>query len=189
MPSADTDLLEADRNVASPAESDDAHEPGTTRRRSSVVMMSAVVLVAALFAGGAGAWQLWTLHREEARNEAVLDVARSVSADLLTVGSDDPRADVERILGGTTGDLRQQFADVADAFTTVLGQEQVSATGEVTSAGIVEASDNRATVIASVVATVANNEVPQGQRRAYRMQVTLENVDGRWAVSTMEVLS
>lgn len=166
----------------------DGHEGGALRRGERTRVASPAVLVAFVLVAGAGCWQLWDQHRDEANDAAVLEVARQVAADLVTVGSQDPAGDVERILDGTTGQLRQQFADVADAFTTTLGQGDVSATGEVSSIGLTDVSDDRATVIAAVVATVSNSEVPQGQRRAYRMLLTVENVGGRWAVSNMEVL-
>lgn len=166
---------------------DERYDEVSDRKRPAMAI-STVALVAVLVAGAVGVWQLRSSHREQTRDAAVLEVARQVAADLVTVGSENPRADVERILDGTTGELRQQFADVADAFTTVLDQGAVSATGEVPSAGIVEVSEDSATVIAAVIAVVSNNESPEGQRRAYRMQLTVDNVDDRWAVSNMEVL-
>lgn len=167
----------------------DEQQTARPRRGRRARLASLVVLLALVLAAGAGGWQLWNQHQVDARDRAVLEVSRQVAADLVTVGSEDPEADVERILDGTTGDLRQQFADVADAFTTALGSGDVAASGEVTSAGIVESSEDRATVIAAVVATVTNSDAPEGQRRAYRMQLAVDNVDGQWAVSNMEVLT
>lgn len=51
------------------------------------------------------------------------------------------------------------------------------------------ASEERALAIAAVVATVSNGDAPQGQRRAFRVQLTVENIDDRWVVSNMEVLA
>lgn len=164
-------------------------EPDASRSARPGRVLLVILLAAAVLAGGLGGWQLWSQHRDETRDAAVLELAGQVAADLVTVGSENPQRDVERILDGTTGELRQQFADVADAFTTALGSGDVAAVGEVASAGIVEASDDRALVVAAVVATVSNSDLPQGQRRAYRMRLTVENVDGHWAVSNMEVLT
>lgn len=164
-------------------------EPDASRSVRPGRALLMILLAAAVLTGGLGGWQLWSQHRNEVRDAAVLELARQVAADLVTVGSEDPQGDVERILDGTTGELRQQFADVADVFTTALESGAVTAVGEVTSAGVVESSADRALVIAAVVATVSNGDLPQGQRRAYRMRLTVENVDGHWAVSNMEVLT
>lgn len=161
--------------------------PVTRLGRGFTIAASAVVLVA-LLVGMVGMWEWRGAEHESARDRQVLDTARTVATDLVTVGSEDPQGDLERILEGTTGTLRQQFASAAEAFTTVLGQGEVSAVGEVPSVAIVDADDNRATVIAAVVSTVSNTEVPEGQRRVYRMELKLEHGDGRWAVATMEVL-
>lgn len=160
---------------------------GTRLGRGFTIAASAVVLVA-LLVGMVGIREWRGTELESSRDRQVLDTARTVATDLVTVGSEDPQGDLERILEGTTGTLRQQFADAAEAFTTVLGRGEVSAVGEVPSVAIVDADDDRATVIAAVVSTVSNTEVPDGQRRVYRMELELEHRDGRWAVATMEVL-
>lgn len=164
--------------------------PSTVRstRHTLALRLWAALMIVLIAAVAVGAWQVNQLRQDRQRTHQVLEVARQVAADLVTVGSEDPEADVERILSGTTGELRQEFSDVADAFTTALGHGAVSAEGTVPSAAVVEVGEDQATVIAAVIAVVSNTDTPDGQRRAYRMQLTVDKTDAGWVVSKMEVL-
>lgn len=166
-----------------------AERPRLGRRGWIVASAAMLVFLVALAIGGAGLLEWRGLEGRADRDREVLETAAAVATSLVTVGGEDPRGDLDRILAGTTGELRRQFVEVADAFTVVLDQGAVTVTGEVPSIAILDVEDDRATVIAAVVSTVRNAEVPDGQRRAFRMELTLERLDDRWAVANMEVVS
>jgi Mce-associated membrane protein len=123
------------------------------------------------------------------RNAEVLDVASTMAVNLVTLGKQTADADLARVIDGTTGDFRDQFVSAADGFDSLLTDGGVDSTGGVKSAGIVDASDEQATVLAAVTSTVKNNEAPDGEVRVYRMKLTLDNVDGRWLVSNVEFVA
>ena len=71
----------------------------------------------------------------------------------------------------------------------MLNEGQVESTGEVKSVGIIDATDDHATVLAAVTSTVKNTEAPDGELRVYRMKMILDQVDGRWLVSNVEFVA
>lgn len=160
-------------------------EPGA--RGLTVFLVVSVLLALAATAFGT---VLYFGHRDfenaNARDARILDTARQVSVNLVTLRYATAQEDLDRILGGTTGSFRDQFTDVSGSFTQVLAQGQVESTGEVKSVGLVEADDRKATVLAAVTSTVKNTEAPDGDMRSYRMKVSLENVDSSWLVSNVE---
>ncbi len=115
--------------------------------------------------------------------------AHQVAVDLVTLRYDNARDDLDQILTSTTGDFRQQFADVSGSFEKVLGDGQVQSTGQVELAGISKIDDGQATVLAAVTSTVKNTEAPDGERRTYRMRLTLDDIDGDWLVSNVEFVA
>ncbi|WP_280200776.1 hypothetical protein [Nocardia cyriacigeorgica] len=125
----------------------------------------------------------------EARNNEVLSTASEMSVNLVTMGHSSADSDLARILDGTTGDFRAQFASMADGFRLLLDQGEVQSSGQVAGAGIVEADNNRATVLCAVTSTVKNSEAPDGEIRVYRMKLSLDHTGGRWLVSNVEFVA
>lgn len=178
-----------------PAKDDSAleveiHAPELQSSRGAVLLI-ALALIAAVLAtvsvillrSDQGRWD------EQAREQDVLVTAHQVAVDLVTLRYDNARDDLDQILTSTTGDFRQQFADVSGSFEKVLGDGQVQSTGQVELAGISKIDDGQATVLAAVTSTVKNTEAPDGERRTYRMRLTLNDIDGDWLVSNVEFVA
>lgn len=125
----------------------------------------------------------------DARNRQILDTASAMAVNLVTLGQDSADSDLTRVIDGTTGGFREQFVSAADGFGALLTEGGVQSVGEVKSAGIVDSSDDSATVLAAVTSTVKNNEAPDGEVRVYRMKLSLTNVDGAWLVSNVEFVA
>lgn len=134
-------------------------------------------------------WSWRAAAEVEDRDSEVLNVASTMAANLVTLSQGTAEADLARVVAGTTGDFRDQFVSATDGFGSLLSQGGVDSTGEVKSAGIVESSDGRSTVLAAVTSTVKNNEAPEGEIRVYRMKLTLESVDDHWLVSNVEFVA
>ncbi len=150
-----------------------------------VVIVALVSVVVCLVA--AMSWR--SAVEDDRRDQDVLDVASSMAVNLVTLGQQTADADLARVIDGSTGDFREQFNSAADGFGSLLADGGVNSTGEVKSAGIVEASDERSTVLAAVTSIVKNNEAPDGEVRVYRMKLTLENIDNDWLVSNVEFVA
>ncbi|MDV2477062.1 hypothetical protein F8M49_20165 [Rhodococcus zopfii] len=150
---------------------------------------TAVIAITAAVVAGVSWSILRTEQASQERDEQIVATARQVVVNLVTLRHQSADEDLQRVADGTTGQFRDQFTGAAGSFDDVLSQGQVESTGEVKEAGLVEADDRHAVVLAAVTSTVKNTEAPDGERRMYRMKVTLDAVDGRWLVSDVEFVA
>ncbi|BAH52932.1 hypothetical protein [Rhodococcus opacus] len=159
--------------------------------RGFIATMAAIALVAlaALVVGGVSWTNLRAEQAAQSRDEQILETARQVVVNLVTLRHQSVDEDIQRVADGTTGPFRDQFTSASGSFGDVLNQGQVESTGEVKEAGLVTSDDEHAVVLAAVTSTVKNTEAPDGEIRVYRMKVSLDSVDGNWLVSDVEFVA
>ncbi|WP_368680139.1 hypothetical protein R1X32_05800 (plasmid) [Rhodococcus opacus] len=159
--------------------------------RGFIATMAAIALVAlaALVVGGVSWTNLRAEQAAQSRDEQILETARQVVVNLVTLRHQSVDEDIQRVADGTTGPFRDQFTSASGNFGDVLNQGQVESTGEVKEAGLVTSDDEHAVVLAAVTSTVKNTEAPDGEIRVYRMKVSLDSVDGNWLVSDVEFVA
>lgn len=121
----------------------------------------------------------------DGRAAAVHAAERQVVA-LLSVSARSSDADLARLTEGATSSFRDEIRAHADAFRAAIRKGAVEATGAVSSAGVVSWADDRARVLVAARGTVRNTSTKRAQPRAYRLQVDLRRVSGRWLVSGLE---
>lgn len=169
------------------------HEPTAPAPSRGGIAIGTVATVVTAIAAAVIAGMSWSELRTERasqeRDEQILATARQVVVNMVTLRHQSVDEDLQRVADGTTGPFRDQFTGSAGSFNDVLSQGQVESTGEVKEAGLVEADDRHAVVLAAVTSTVKNTEAPDGEGRMYRMKVTLDAVDGRWLVSDVEFVA
>ena len=113
----------------------------------------------------------------------ILSAARSgvvdvTSFDYLTLDQD--IAEIEEV---TTGDLREEVSTtLQDRREQLIIDEQVSST-EVIAASLTEATATQARALIVLRARQKSLLTPQETVTRYRVEVTLELVDGRWLLS------
>ncbi|OAK56214.1 hypothetical protein A3K89_17190 [Rhodococcoides kyotonense] len=168
----------------------DGRSPDRTEPRAFWIGPAATALLILIVVVSAIVGALSALSARDAtdtvdRDRRILQVASEMAVNLVTLKQDSADSDLTRVIDGTTGAFREQFVSAADGFGALLTEGGVESTGEVKLAGIVEASDESATVLAAVTSRVKNNEAPDGEVRVYRMKINLENVDGEWLVSNV----
>lgn len=187
-----TDQIDADEATS---ESDSASGPVDSPRRPgspwrvwaiTIATAVAVTLVAV-------SSQLWLTvhhnHQDDTRDRAVLDTARRIAVQLVTLSHGSAKQNLDAIAADSTGSFRDQWDKISGNFVAVLQNGKVESTGEVKEAGIVSVDDVHATVLTAVTSTVKNTEAPEGQQRVYRMKMTLDHTDGRWLVSNVEFVA
>ncbi|GAC61461.1 hypothetical protein GSI01S_18_00210 [Gordonia sihwensis NBRC 108236] len=165
--------------------------PGAQSRRSAVVVVWSLVIAAAVVLTmlGVKGVDLYHARRDQSRDAQVLDVTREVVAGLVSLDYKRSKADLDRISAVATGSFQKQFGQLATSFEQVLASGEVRSTGAVKEAGIVEADDDSAKVLAAVSSVVKNTEAPDGQQRVYRMLVDLERQGDDWKVGNVEFVS
>lgn len=155
---------------------------------AAFVFLGAVVLAGSVL--GVRSWSDWrTTEAAADRDVAILDTAAQMATNLVTLRHQSIDEDIKKVADGTTGPFHDQFATSSGGFGDVLNQGQVESTGDVKSAGIVDSTDDHATVLAAVTSTVKNTSAPDGEMRVYRMKMTLDLVEGRWLVSNVEFVA
>ncbi|MFC9553363.1 hypothetical protein ACFTWF_21165 [Rhodococcus sp. NPDC056960] len=181
------DLDHAGNDAAAATADSEVHK--STRGFIASMAVIALVVLAALVVGGVSWTNLRAEQAAQSRDEQILETARQVVVDLVTLRHQSVDEDIQRVADGTTGPFRDQFTSASGSFGDVLNQGQVESTGEVKEAGLVTSDDEHAVVLAAVTSTVKNTEAPDGEIRVYRMKVSLDSVDGRWLVSDVEFVA
>ncbi|NKQ51560.1 hypothetical protein HFP15_01550 [Amycolatopsis sp. K13G38] len=158
------------------------------RGLAATVVVSLVVVVLLVVAGGA-LWYVRGTHDHQARDAAITVAAREEVLALLSLSPEGVQGSLDRVLSGSTGGWRQQFAQQADQFTQVVRDGQVRAQATISASGIQNADDNRATVLVSANAVVTNTDSPQGYPAVYRVLLGMEQQDGKWLVSDLQFVA
>ncbi|WP_024794951.1 hypothetical protein [Tomitella biformata] len=148
---------------------------------SLVIVLAAAAIALLLNVRGADA--------ADRRDALVVETAREVVVNLTTLDFASADADIERILAGTSGAFREQFASSSSSFREVLERGEVASTGEIREAGLVRADGDSAEVLLAVTSMVKNTDIPGGEGRVYRMKASLERAGDAWLVSDVEFVS
>jgi Mce-associated membrane protein len=135
------------------------------------------------------AWQVtvWIHdHRDDDRRAGALDVAKAQVLDLTTLDSESVSSTVEAMGSRVTGDFKRQFDGFSQTFVDVVQHDKITATGEISDAGISSFDDSSAVVIVASTTEVATAKQTTPMQRDYRISVSLDRVDGSWLISGME---
>lgn len=157
-----------------------------TARRTTWLL--GVVVVVILGLGAAAVLQLKDLRNlqgAEDQRAAVMQAASRQVILLTTVDANTSAKDVNRLLAGATTSFRAQFEKDASSFFATLKAAHVVSQGSVDAIGITKFGDQRAEVIVAATGTVTNATTTSPEKRAYRLQVQLQRVSGKWLVSEM----
>jgi hypothetical protein len=112
-----------------------------------------------------------------------LQAARSGVVDLTSFDYLTLDDDIEQIRRVATGDLREESVAELDGRRQQITDLQAVVNTEIVGAGVTRADDADATVLMVIQSTQESTASPQAQMSRYRIQVTLEKVDGRWLLS------
>lgn len=163
-----------------------------TSTRPRALRLVAAVLAVAL-AAGLWLWQMQerrSLEDSRAEDRAAVAAAESETLAWASVDHRDVDAYVERVTSGATGEFLTQFEQSEQALRTLLADNQSVQVPVIPEDGValLERDRDRALVLVAMDATVTNKATKQPQPRQYRLQVTMEKVDGRWLTSGLEFI-
>lgn len=180
----------ADAPAVSPvAESLEEAEPAGLPRRTRIALVVGAVL--ALLALGAAVWTgvVWGLGAATASDrDAVLAAGRQAAVNLVSVNYNTADADIKRVEDSSTGDFASLFGQNVDSYAGIVKEGKVISTGQVTEAGVESLNGDDAQVLAAISSKVQNSQVPQGETREYRVEMSLHYQDGAWKVAKMEFI-
>lgn len=97
---------------------------------------------------------------------------------LMSLDFNNAQEDVERIIENTTGQFKTDFEDQAGDFVKVAQDSKVITDVTVTAAAVESMTPNQAVVLVAATSRVTNSSGAKQEPRAWRLQVSLERVDG-----------
>ncbi|MDQ6523813.1 hypothetical protein RB608_09395 [Nocardioides sp. LHD-245] len=160
--------------------------PATRRYAVGAAALLAVALL--VFAGQrALAWQ--DERDRVADTEAAAAAAAAEVEGLIDISGSTSDAALEKLLAGATADFRTELEGQAERLTQALADNEVKASGEAVSTGVVSLDGDRATVIVAAAGTVQNKQTKTAEPRNYRLSVDLQKHDGAWLVAGLEFVS
>lgn len=186
----DTDSdADADAEDAGTAESDDTATPTAKARMSHVKLALIAGLVGVLALAGLAGWlgyQTYESHRAEQQRNLFVQVGRQGALNLTTINWESAEADVQRILDSATGTFYDDFQQRAEPFVQVVKQAQSKSEGSIAEAGLESATDTEGQVLVAVTVRTTNAGTPEQQPRAWRMRISVQEIDGEAKVSNVE---
>lgn len=171
-------------------------DPVTPGPRSHAPLNIALYVLALLVACACvvGGVNVYRTHGERAdaavaqeRYGAVLAAAKAEAEAFINIRYDDAQGSIDKVAQGATGQFRKQYDTSTKGVIQVLRQNKSVMDGRVVWAGVVDADQDSATVIAATSGTVAN--VQTGNKpvaRNFRLKLDLVYSDGHWLTSNLE---
>ncbi|KUI44298.1 hypothetical protein AU197_03230 [Mycobacterium sp. IS-1590] len=197
-PEADTtvesDAAEADAKAAESSaddgsDDDDFNGEGTARNWRRPVLRGALVLAFVVLLGATGflGWQLWQ-ERQIAQAGEQARVAAVTYAQILTsIDSAKVDENFDAVLDGATGEFKDMYSQSSSQLRQLLIDNKASAHGVVLESAVQSATKEKAVVLLFVDQSVTNTNVPDPRIDRSRIKMTMENVDGRWRASKVEL--
>jgi Mce-associated membrane protein len=146
--------------------------------------VAAVVALAAL-AGWLG-FRAHQAHQSQAERSQFLQAARQGATNLTTIDWQQAESDVQRILGGATGQFYDDFAQRSQPFIDVVKKTKSTTVGTVTEAGLESQSADSAQVLVAVTVTTSNAGAPQSDPHGWRLRIAVTHVGDQAKVSNVE---
>ncbi|MGB3485673.1 MAG: tetratricopeptide repeat protein [Mycobacterium sp.] len=180
--SDDGDVVDFDEETANIA----AAAPESMSPVKLALIIGVVVVVALGAAVGWLGYRAMDSRAAAEQRQVFLQVGRQAALNLTTIDSATVDADVQRILDSATDTFYDDFAARAQPFIDVVNQAQSKSVGEVTSAGLESDDPGGAQVLVAITVTTSNIGAPEQEPRAWRMRITVKQVEQDVKVSNVE---
>jgi Mce-associated membrane protein len=127
-------------------------------------------------------------NREEDQRAKAVQAARQLGVNLVTINHTTAQKDLDRIVAGTTGELKNQFGTQGKVIVDTATKAQTQSTLDRIDAAVVSMDGDSAEVMVSVNSVVAAPKTAaQPRKQRFLMDVTKQG--DRWLVSKLEMVS
>ncbi|MCF8571255.1 hypothetical protein L5G32_13355 [Gordonia sp. HY002] len=187
MTHSDETPTTADEAGPDSPEPDSPAEPDSGTRRGLItgIAIGAVILALAVATGFTASWYVSDRDREQLDAQYV-DAARQGVLNVISVSADRADRDVDRILEGSTGEFRADFAGRSKDFIDVVKQMKVTSKGTVNAVGIETSDEHAARLLVSATSLVTNGSGAQEEPRVWRLRVHLQHGDDRILIEKVD---
>lgn len=155
---------------------------------SVAVAAAAVLTVALLAATGAMVWKHREVAQERQHTAEYAAAARQGVINLMSIDYATADDSVQRVLDGSTGRFRDNFAETADDFVEALQDEKIVTKATVNDAAVKSMTEDSAIVLVSATSRREGKQAPQDQQqpRLWRITVNLVRDGGQIKMSSVE---
>jgi Mce-associated membrane protein len=155
--------------------------------RRVVLGAAVVVFVVALAASGFFGWQLWQQRQIERAGEEAQQAAVAYAQVLTSIDSTKVDENFAQVLDGATGEFKDMYTQSSVQLRQLLVDNKANAHGVVLDSAVQSATTDKVVVLLFVDQSVSNTSVPDPRVDRSRIKMTMENVDGRWRASKVEL--
>ncbi|BBZ04234.1 Mce associated membrane protein [Mycolicibacterium chitae] len=153
-------------------------------RRPIVIGLAVVVALSGLLGWwGFQAYQIRSAHQDAMR---FLQAARQAALNLTTIDWQRADDDVKRIMETAGGEFHDEFAQRAQPFVEVVKQAQSVSVGTITEAALESQAPNEAQALIAVSVQTTSTAGAEPAPRAWRMRISVQELDGQIKVSRVE---
>lgn len=137
---------------------------------------AAVLTVALLVTTGAMIWQHRQVAQERQRTAEYAAAARQGVINLMSIDYATAQDSVQRVLDGSTGRFRDNFAETADDFVQALQDEKIVTKATVNDAAVKSMTDDSAVVLVSATSRREGKQAPEDQQQPRLWRITMNLV-------------
>lgn len=184
----------SDEDSDGAGESDTAAGPSSQRSRRRrmlgrvAIAAGALLFVAVVAVSGWLGWQLKQNADTAAAGHAALEVARTYAVTLTSVDNQDIDGSFARVLDGATGEFKDMYSQSSAQLRQLLVDNKAASKGIVIDAAVKAATTTKVDVMMFVDQSISNAVTPEPRLDRMRILMTLDLVDSRWLVSSVEIL-
>jgi Mce-associated membrane protein len=165
-----------------------ADEQPRGRRWPRVLIGSAIaIFIAALAGSGFLGWQLWQERQVDLAGEQAQQAAVAYAQVLTSIDANKVDENFAQVLDGSTGEFKDMYSQSSMQLRQLLIDNKASAHGVVVDSAVQSASKDTVVVLLFVDQSVSNTSVPDPRVDRSRIKMTMENVDGHWRASKVEL--
>ncbi|WP_407664658.1 YfgM family protein [Mycolicibacterium litorale] len=162
-------------------------EPSRPRRRRALAIVAAVLILGGFATSGYLGWRLWQDHQITLAGEEAKAAAVQYAQILTSIDSDKVDENFDQVLDGATGEFKDMYSQSSMQLRQLLIDNKASAHGVVVDSAIQSASEHTVVVLLFVDQSVSNSAVPDPRIDRSRIKMTMQDVDGRWRASKVEL--
>lgn len=168
-------------------ESDSATTEKRPWRRRAVVGVVAALMIGGFATSGFFGWQLWQDQQVARAGEQAQAAAVQYAQILTSIDSAKVDDNFNQVLDGATGEFKDMYSQSSMELRQLLIDNKASAHGVVVESAIQSESKDKVVVLLFVDQSVINAAAPDPRIDRSRIKMTMENVDGRWRASKVEL--
>ncbi|WP_139801495.1 hypothetical protein [Mycobacterium angelicum] len=154
---------------------------------SAISKVATIILICAFV--GASAYMLWQDRNATERSQRAANFVAGAKQGVVNMASLDfhrAKEDVQRLLDSSTGQFRDDFAQRANDFVTVVEESKVVTQGTINAAAVESMDEHSALVLVVATSSITNAAGAKDEPRVWRLRVTVTEEGGQYKMSKLE---